>query len=221
MTELEKLEAGLEYDFYDDEVNSRKLHAIEGCTKLNAVSPMDDKAREAAIRDLFGTAGRAPKVLPVFNCDNGNNIHVGDNFLSNYNVTILDIAPVHIGNYVMIGPNTLITTVNHPLSPKGRRAHLGQAKPVTIGNDVWIGYEAVILAGVTVGDGAVIGARAVVTKDVPPYTIVGGVPAKPIRKRFSEDLIAALLELRWWDWPEERLKANLDAIQSGRLDQIR
>ena len=83
------------------------------------------------------------------------------------------------------------------------------------------GYEAVILAGVTVGDGAVIGARAVVTKDVPPYTIVGGVPAKPIRKRFSEDLIAALLELRWWDWPEERLKANLDAIQSGRLDQIR
>ena len=81
---------------------------------------------------------------------------------------------------------------------------------------MWIGYEAVILAGVTVGDGAVIGARAVVTKDVPPYTIVGGVPAKPIRKRFSEDLIAALLELRWWDWPEERLKANL-----GRLDQIR
>ena len=91
---------------------------------------------------------------------------------------------------------------------------------IVIGNDVWIGYEAVILAGVTVGDGAVIGARAVVTKDVPPYTIVGGVPAKPIRKRFSEDLIAALLELRWWDWPEERLKANLDAIQSGRLDQI-
>ena len=92
---------------------------------------------------------------------------------------------------------------------------------IVIGNDVWIGYEAVILAGVTVGDGAVIGARAVVTKDVPPYTIVGGVPAKPIRKRFSEDLIAALLELRWWDWPEERLNANLDAIQSGRLDQIR
>ena len=92
---------------------------------------------------------------------------------------------------------------------------------IVIGNDVWIGYEAVILAGVTVGDGAIIGARAVVTKDVPPYTIVGGVPAKPIRKRFSEDTIAALLELRWWDWPEEQIKANLDAIQSGQLDQIR
>ena len=92
---------------------------------------------------------------------------------------------------------------------------------IVIGNDVWIGYEAVILAGVTVGDGAVIGTRAVVTKDVPPYIIVGGVPAKPIRKRFSEGAIAALLELRWWDWPEERIKENLDAIQSGRLDQIR
>ena len=99
----------------------------------------------------------------------------------------------------------------------------GQSLPAAsvIGNDVWIGYEAVILAGVTVGDGAIIGTRAVVTKNVPPYTIVGGVPAKPIRKRFSEDTIAALLELRWWDWPEERIRANLDAIQSGQLDQIR
>lgn len=92
---------------------------------------------------------------------------------------------------------------------------------IVIGNDVWIGYEAVILAGVTIGDGAVIGARAVVAKDVPPYTIVGGVPAKPIRKRFPEEIIAALLELRWWDWPRERIAANLDAIQLGQMDQIR
>lgn len=92
---------------------------------------------------------------------------------------------------------------------------------IVIGNDVWIGYEAVILAGVTVGDGAIIGTRAVVTKDVPPYTIVGGVPAKPIRKRFSDDTIAALLALRWWDWPEERISAHLDAIQSGQIDQIK
>ena len=92
---------------------------------------------------------------------------------------------------------------------------------IVIGNDVWIGYEAVILAGVTVGDGAIIGARAVVTKDVPPYTIVGGVPAKPIRKRFSEDTIAALLQLRWWDWPREKLARNIDAIQAGQLEELR
>lgn len=72
---------------------------------------------------------------------------------------------------------------------------------IIIGNDVWIGYEAVILAGVTVGDGAIIGTRAVVTKDVPPYTIVGGVPAKEIRKRFTEDTISHLLEIKWWNWP--------------------
>ena len=91
---------------------------------------------------------------------------------------------------------------------------------IVIGNDVWIGYEAVILSGVTVGDGAVIGTRAVVTKDVPPYTIVGGVPARPIRRRFDPQTIARLEELRWWDWEEERIARNLSAIQSGRPDLL-
>lgn len=91
---------------------------------------------------------------------------------------------------------------------------------IVVGNDVWIGYEAVILAGVTIGDGAVVGARAVVTRDVPPYTIVGGVPAKPIRKRFSDGVIQRLLELKWWDWPEERIAANLEAIQSGDIQHL-
>lgn len=92
---------------------------------------------------------------------------------------------------------------------------------IVVGSDVWIGYEAVILAGVTIGDGAVIGARALVAHDVPPYTIVGGVPARPIRKRFDDAAIEALLALRWWDWPEARIAANLEAIQSGRLDRLR
>lgn len=91
---------------------------------------------------------------------------------------------------------------------------------IVIGNDVWIGYEAVIMAGVTIGDGAIIGARAVVTKDVKPYTIVGGVPAKPIRKRFKDETISSLLELKWWDWSRERIARNIDAIQSARLKDI-
>lgn len=91
---------------------------------------------------------------------------------------------------------------------------------IVIGNDVWIGYEAVILAGVAIGDGAVIGARAVVTKDVPPYTVVGGVPAEPIRKRFPEKTISELLTLKWWDWPRERIARNIPAIQAGRLDLL-
>ena len=88
---------------------------------------------------------------------------------------------------------------------------------ITVGNDVWIGYEAVILAGVTIGDGAIIAARAVVTRDVPPYTIVGGVPAKPIRLRFPPQTAETLLKLRWWDWPVDRIAAKLAAIQAGDL----
>lgn len=92
---------------------------------------------------------------------------------------------------------------------------------IVIGNDVWIGYEAVILAGVTIGDGVIIGTRAVVTKDVPPYTIVGGVPAKPIKKRFSEETISALLEIQWWNWSDETIARNIGAIQSGNIAQLR
>lgn len=106
------------------------------------------------------------------------------------------------------------------LDPKNIRDAWDNKGDIVIGNDVWIGYEAVILSGVTVGDGAVIGTRAVVTKDVPPYTIVGGVPARPIRRRFDPQTIARLEELRWWDWEEERIARNLSAIQSGRPDLL-
>ena len=92
---------------------------------------------------------------------------------------------------------------------------------IIIGNDVWIGYEAVVLSGVTIGNGAIIGTRALVTKDVPPYTIVGGVPAKPIRKRFDEETIQKLEEIRWWNWEEDRIKRNIQAIQSGDIYALR
>ena len=96
-----------------------------------------------------------------------------------------------------------------------------QKGDIIIGNDVWIGYEAVILSGVTIGDSAVIGCRAVVTKDVPPYTIVGGVPAKPIRKRFDEETIKELQKIKWWDWPEEKIAGKIPAIQAGDLEELR
>ena len=92
---------------------------------------------------------------------------------------------------------------------------------IVIGNDVWIGYEAVIMAGVTIGDGAIIGTRALVTKDVPPYTIVGGIPSKEIRKRFDEHTISKLLQLKWWDWSVEKIAANIQAIQTGNLEKLK
>ena len=91
---------------------------------------------------------------------------------------------------------------------------------IVIGNDVWIGYDAVIMAGVRIGDGAIIGTRAVVTKDVAPYSIVGGVPAKEIRKRFAPDVVAKLLELKWWNWPSKKIKNHIAAIQSGNIDEL-
>lgn len=91
---------------------------------------------------------------------------------------------------------------------------------IIIGNDIWIGYEAVIMAGVHIGDGAIIAARAVVTKDVSPYTIVGGTPAKEIRKRFEPDVIEQLLGLKWWDWPVEKIRRCLPWITAGDLARL-
>ena len=91
---------------------------------------------------------------------------------------------------------------------------------IVIGNDVWIGYEAVIMAGVHIGDGAIIAARAVVTKDVPPYTIVGGTPAKEIRKRFDAEVIEQLLTQKWWDWSTDKIHQCLPYIAEGKLDEL-
>ena len=176
------MDAGLEYSFWDPQVNARKQHAMVETAKLNAICPTDEDAIAAQLHKLFGSCGSDPWTGPGFNCDWGLNIHVGDRFLANYNVTILDIAPVRMGNDVMIGPNTCIITVNHPLSPKGRRNHLGIAKPISIGNDVWIGANCTILPGVTFGNNVVVAAGAVVTKNVPDNCVVGGVPAKILRE---------------------------------------
>ena len=91
---------------------------------------------------------------------------------------------------------------------------------IVIGNDAWIGYEAVILQGVTIGDGAIVGARAVVTRDVPPYTVVGGIPAHELRKRFPPETVEALLALRWWDWPAEKVRLHAQDILQGRLERL-
>ena len=92
---------------------------------------------------------------------------------------------------------------------------------IVIGNDVWIGYDAIIMSGVSIGNGAVIGTRAVVTKDIPPYTIVGGVPAKPIRRRFDDETICRLERLRWWDWDEEKIRRNIAVLMKGKIDELK
>ena len=120
----------------------------------------------------------------------------------------------HLSNYTF---PIFYEAWGHGMSPAEAWDNKGD---IVIGNDVWIGYDAVILAGVTVGDGAVIGARAMVTKDVPPYTIVGGVPARPIRKRFPDETVKTLLRLRWWDWPLEQIAEGMQYIQHSDLEAL-
>ena len=188
MSETEKLDAGLPYDFYDPDVCERKLGAIKFCLSLKKLHEEGAslEEQEKLIRTNFGSVGKGICLSPGFNCDNGKNIFVGDDFLTNYNVTILDIMPVHIGSHVLLGPNVLISTVNHPLNPKGRRMHLGVAKPVSIGDDVWVGGNVTILPGVKIGNNVVIGAGAVVTKDIPDDSLAVGVPAKVIKTLIND-----------------------------------
>ena len=181
MTELEKLKAGLEYCYDDPEVDALKQRAIMWCKEYNAIDDTDYEAQYAYLKKMLGSVGERVWIAKTFSCDCGKNIHIGNDFTGNFNLTILDIREVYIGNHVMIGPNTLITTVGHPLSPKARRGYMAHAEPVRIGNDVWIGGNVTILPGITIGNNVVIAAGAVVTKDVPDNSLVGGVPAKLIK----------------------------------------
>lgn len=181
-SELEKLHAGEPFCFLDPEVAARKENAIRLCQKFNEIDTANLEEQKKVIKDLFGSFKDNIYMQPPFNCDVGSNIHVGEDFLSNYNVTILDVGEVIIGDYCMIGPNTTISTVNHPMTAKGRREKLSIIKPVRIGNDVWIGANCVILPGVTIGNNVVIAAGAVVTADIPDNCVAGGVPAKLIKE---------------------------------------
>lgn len=138
-------------------------------------------ARREAVSDLFGQVGKNVYVESPVRVDYGRNISVGDNFYSNFNFVVLDCAPVRIGNDVMIAPNVTITTAGHPLEPELRAKAEEFCHAVTIGNTVWIGASATILPGVTIGDGAIVAAGALVTRDVPPRSVVAGVPAKVLR----------------------------------------
>ncbi|WP_263559838.1 sugar O-acetyltransferase [Paenibacillus polymyxa] len=180
-TEMEKYLAGEPFCFLDSEIAASKEKATRLCKKYNEIDTSDLEEQNKVIQELFGSCRGKVYMQPPFNCDVGKNIHVGQDFLTNYNVTILDVDKVTIGDYCMIGPNSTISTVNHPLTAKGRRDKLSITKPVLIGNDVWIGANCVILPGVMIGNNVVIGAGAVVTKDIPDNCVVGGVPAKVIK----------------------------------------
>lgn len=182
MTELEKCNAGLTYCFNDPGMVARKTAAIRNCEIFNAIDGTDYEAQYRQLQKMLGAVGERVWIAKTFNCDCGKNIFIGSDFTGNHNLTILDIREVRIGDGVMIGPHTLITTVSHPLSARERGEYHAWAKPVWIGNGVWIGGNVTILPGVRIGDGAVIGAGAVVTEDIPAGCVAAGVPARVVRE---------------------------------------
>ena len=182
MKEIEKLRAGLEYCFDDEEVAELKNNAIKNCQIYNNIDNNDRQAKRDFLKEMLGSVGENVNIENGFNCDNGKNIFIGDTFVGNYNLTILDIKEVYIGNDVMIGPNTTITTVGHPINPNKRRQRLAQASEIRIGNDVWIGANVCILPGVSIGNNVIIGAGAVVNRDIPDNSMAVGVPARVIKE---------------------------------------
>lgn len=134
------------------------------------------------MREMIGSIGGRFVIHSPFRCDFGTNIHIGDNFIGNFNLAILDEAEVTIGNNVFIGPNCSLCTIVHALDAGQRNAGIMRALPITVGDDVWIAANVVVLPGVTIGRGAVIGAGSVVTKDVPAGVLAAGNPCRVIRE---------------------------------------
>lgn len=159
----------------------------EICYRYNQLSPYDRQAQREILANLIGKMGKDVIITPPFWCDYGYNITLGDNFYSNHNMIITDGAKVTFGDNVFIAPNCCFTTAEHAIDPEQRKAGIEIAKPITIGNNVWIGAGSTVLAGVTIGDNTVIGAGSVVKKSIPANVIAVGVPCKVLREITEED----------------------------------
>lgn len=174
--------AGLPYKAWLDGLSEERAECKELIYDYNNLRPSERERKFELIKKILGKTGDYVNIEAPFHCDYGKNIEVGEEFFANYNFTVLDVAKVTIGDYAQIAPNVSIYTAGHPLHPESRNSGYEYGIPVTIGNNVWIGGNTVILPGVTIGDNVVIGAGSVVTKDIPDNMIAAGNPCKIIRE---------------------------------------
>ena len=182
MTEKEKMLKGELYMPENEEtLFNERIKCKTLCHKYNALSPDKIEERKELIKQIIGKTKNNFHVEQPFYCDYGYNIEIGENFYSNHNLVILDCARVKFGDNVFIGPNCGLYTAEHPIDFEARNKGLEYARPITIGNNVWIGGGVNVLSGVTIGNNVVIAAGAVVARDVPDNCIAAGVPAKKIK----------------------------------------
>lgn len=179
--------SGLPYKAWRDGLSEERMACKKLVHEFNLLPPEQEDRAEELMRALLGKAGKDAWINAPFHCDYGYNIEVGDNFFANYNLTILDVAKVVIGNNVQIAPNVSIYTAGHPIHPDSRNSGYEYGIPVAIGDNVWIGGDVVILPGVTIGSNSVIGAGSVVSKDVPEWVAAAGNPCRVIRAVTEED----------------------------------
>lgn len=183
MTEKEKMMAGMIYDAnYDPQLIEERLDCKMMCREYNNLSPKDMEGRTELLRRMLGTVEGEILIEQPFLCDYGYNIHVGKNFYSNFNLVILDGAPVRFGDNVFIAPDCGFYTAGHPLEAAERNKGLEYARPITVGDNVWFGAHVSVLPGVTIGDNCVIGAGSVVNKDIPANSLAAGNPCRVIRQ---------------------------------------
>lgn len=185
MTNSERRDRGMLY-IADDAVMREQAVARRLTQKLNTMDRADFDGLRAVVKELLGKSDGAV-INPPFYCDYGKNIEVGKNFFANYNCIILDVGKVIIGDNCQLAPNVAIYTAGHPVHPAARNTLFEYGADVVIGNNVWIGGNAVICPGVRIGDNAVIGAGSVVTKDIPAWTIAAGNPCRVIREITEDD----------------------------------
>ena len=185
MNNPQRRDAQLPY-ISDEEVMEEQRRTRAILQKLNTIDVSDSEGIAALVRELLQTE-EEPFINPPFYCDYGNHIKVGKNFFANYNCTFLDVAAITFGDNCLLGPNVSIYTAGHPVHPHSRNSRYEYGIAVTVGNDVWLGGCTVICPGVTIGDGCVIGAGSVVTRDIPPYSIAAGNPCRVIRTITDED----------------------------------